>query len=40
MLITRTNDNGSRTIEDERHPFIRFPQSQITSDFQGWGPRI
>ncbi len=40
MLTNLTNSNGAQTIEDLRHPFVRVPQSDVVTIFQGWGPRI
>jgi hypothetical protein len=40
MLSNRINSNGVETIDDVNHPFVRLPNANTATMFQGWGPRI
>jgi hypothetical protein len=40
MLQNLTNSNGVQTIDSIDRPFVRLPNSGLTTVFQGWGVRI
>ena len=40
MLSYRVDKHGNQTIDDVRHPFVRTPQSDGATTFQGWGPKL
>ena len=39
MLQNRKN-NGVQTIDSVDRPFVRLPDTALSTVFQGWGPRI